>query len=265
MTKASDNAFPSILITEGTEPSAPAAGKQRLYIDSTTHLLKATNSSGTDRTIEGIAAGAITSSGLTMATARLLGRTTGSTGAVEEITVGSGLSLSAGSLTATGGSGLTQSYIGYNTIGGSVEQATAGRQYMKSVTLAADSQLLSIDAYMSGQVDNFTSLAAVVLTDAAGVPTLLIGAAQAPSILMTNSTSGFPDPARWLSIPMGIYLTAGTYWIGIAFGNNYFNINYDSGADVYQANTAGYVAGAHASLTQTTSARKYSIRGNILS
>lgn len=108
MTKASDNAFPSILITEGTEPSAPAAGKQRIYIDSTTHLLKATNSSGTDRTIEGIAAGAITSSGLTQATARLLGRTTASTGAIEEITVGSGLTLAAGSLSASGGGGGTQ-------------------------------------------------------------------------------------------------------------------------------------------------------------
>lgn len=53
MTKASDNAFPSILVTEGTEPSAPAAGKQRLYIDSTTHKLKRTDSSGTDVTIEG--------------------------------------------------------------------------------------------------------------------------------------------------------------------------------------------------------------------
>ncbi len=49
--------------------------------------------------------GAITTSGLTMATARLLGRTTASTGAVEEITVGSGLSLSGGTLTATGGGG----------------------------------------------------------------------------------------------------------------------------------------------------------------
>jgi hypothetical protein len=47
--------------------------------------------------------GAVTASGLTMATARLLGRTTASTGAVEEITVGAGLSLSAGALTATGG------------------------------------------------------------------------------------------------------------------------------------------------------------------
>jgi hypothetical protein len=55
VTKASDNAFPSVLITEGTEPSAPAAGKQRLYIDSTTHKLKRTDSSGTDVTIESTA------------------------------------------------------------------------------------------------------------------------------------------------------------------------------------------------------------------
>lgn len=47
--------------------------------------------------------GAYTASGQTMATARLLGRTTASTGAAEEITVGSGLSLTGGSLTATGG------------------------------------------------------------------------------------------------------------------------------------------------------------------
>lgn len=45
--------------------------------------------------------------GITMNTARLLGRTTASAGAAEEITVGSGLSLSAGALTATGGSAET--------------------------------------------------------------------------------------------------------------------------------------------------------------
>jgi hypothetical protein len=54
-----------------------------------------------------VAAGAITTSGLTQATARILGRTTASTGAVEEIQIGSGLSLSAGELSATGGSGVT--------------------------------------------------------------------------------------------------------------------------------------------------------------
>ncbi len=59
MTKASDNAFPSLLITEGTEPSAPAAGKQRVYIDSTTHHLMRTNSSGTETDIETAAAGGL--------------------------------------------------------------------------------------------------------------------------------------------------------------------------------------------------------------
>ncbi len=55
--------------------------------------------------------GAIGSSGLTQNSARLLGRTTASAGAVEEITVGSGLSLSAGSLTATGGSQTIPQYL----------------------------------------------------------------------------------------------------------------------------------------------------------
>lgn len=47
--------------------------------------------------------GAVTSSGLTMATARILGRTTASTGAIEELTIGSGLTLSGGTLAASGG------------------------------------------------------------------------------------------------------------------------------------------------------------------
>lgn len=45
-----------------------------------------------------VAPGAATSSGLTMATARLLGRTTASTGAIEEITVSTGLALASGGL-----------------------------------------------------------------------------------------------------------------------------------------------------------------------
>lgn len=47
------------------------------------------------------AGGAITNSGITISTARLAGRTTGSTGALEEISIGAGLTLSAGSLSVT--------------------------------------------------------------------------------------------------------------------------------------------------------------------
>jgi hypothetical protein len=52
------------------------------------------------------ASGSITSSGLTQATARILGRTTASTGSVEEIQIGSGLSLSAGELSSTVSAGI---------------------------------------------------------------------------------------------------------------------------------------------------------------
>lgn len=55
-------------------------------------------SAGTDY----VAPGAFTTSGLTMATARLLGRTTAGTGASEEISVGAGLTLSGGTLVNAG-------------------------------------------------------------------------------------------------------------------------------------------------------------------
>jgi hypothetical protein len=57
------------------------------------------------------ASGSITSSGLTQATARMLGRTSSSTGAVEEITIGSGLSLSAGELSSTVSAGIPATIV----------------------------------------------------------------------------------------------------------------------------------------------------------
>ena len=48
MTKASDNDFPSVLLTEqGSAPSSPAASHQRLYIRTSDHTLVTVNSSGT--------------------------------------------------------------------------------------------------------------------------------------------------------------------------------------------------------------------------
>ena len=46
-----------------------------------------------------------TAIGANLSSGKLLGRSTAGTGAIEEISVGSGLTLSAGTLTATGGGG----------------------------------------------------------------------------------------------------------------------------------------------------------------
>jgi hypothetical protein len=70
----------------------------RVNVDTHTHVVAEVTGAA--------ASGSITTSGLTQATARILGRTTASTGSIEEIQIGSGLSLSAGELSATG-SGVT--------------------------------------------------------------------------------------------------------------------------------------------------------------
>jgi 2-keto-4-pentenoate hydratase len=46
MAKASDNPYPSMLVVEGTVPASPAAGRQRIYIDTADHVFKRVDSSG---------------------------------------------------------------------------------------------------------------------------------------------------------------------------------------------------------------------------
>jgi hypothetical protein len=78
----------------------------------------ATAAAGARTNLGAAASGAVTGSGLTMTTARILGRTTASTGAIEEITIGSGLSLSAGTLSSTAGGGTVTSVGGTGSVNG---------------------------------------------------------------------------------------------------------------------------------------------------
>jgi hypothetical protein len=60
MAKASDNVFPKLIVAEGTVPSNPAAGQQKLYVDSADHKLKRVNSSGAVTAIESAGGGGST-------------------------------------------------------------------------------------------------------------------------------------------------------------------------------------------------------------
>jgi len=119
-------------------------------------------SASTARTNLGVAsAGAVTGSGLTMATARLLGRSTASTGAVEEITVGSGLTLSAGTLSASGGGGTPGGSSGqpqwnnggvFAGMSGSSWNDSTQTLAVKNVSLASGGELVApyITVYQAG-------------------------------------------------------------------------------------------------------------------
>jgi hypothetical protein len=133
--------------------------------------------------------------GLTMATARLLGRTTASTGAAEEITVGSGLSLSAGTLTSTG-SGGTVTTVGFT--GGLISVATAtttpaltvagtsgGIVYFSSASTWASSAALAANAIVLG---GGAGVAPATTTTGTGVVTALgIAVNSGAGGLVTNT------------------------------------------------------------------------------
>lgn len=102
-------------------------------------LLTAADKAAGRTAIDAAVIGAIGSSGLTMATDRLLGRTTASAGAVEEISVGTGLTLSGGTLSAAGGT-VTSIAAGAGLTGGTI----------------TDSGTVALDVY-SGSTANNTS------------------------------------------------------------------------------------------------------------
>lgn len=259
----------------GDHASRPAGNAQpdgSLY-SCTTHGLiykssYAGNTWSTWATLGAAPSGSITASGYTQSTARLLGRTTGSTGAIEEISVGSGLSLAAGSLSATGGSGLTHAFVGYNTIGGSTEAITARRWYLKKITIAAAGVLASVGCYVKQTSAGTTACIGVgVFEDNAGSPRYLLGinSGTVDSVTWLEHNSGSAGDARWFHLPLGIYVPAADYWIGVTSDSTTYQLYKDgSGGDRYFTPSTGIRYSDAGLFTVTTTTDKYSIRGSLI-
>ncbi len=185
-----------------------------------------------------VAPGSVLTSGLTMATARLLGRTTASTGAIEAITVGSGLSLSAGTLTATGSGGTvtTVSVATANGFAGTVATATT----TPVITLTT-----SITGILSG---NGTAISAATTTGSGSVvlattPTLvtpILGVATGTSLTLTGGlTSGAVSGTTGFADFKG--LTSGTVRLSVAdaAGTWTMKLPTSAGTNLYVLQTDG--------------------------
>lgn len=135
----------------------------------TPSALVLTNATGTPAAINLTNGTALPYSGITQNTGKLLGRTTASSGATEEITVGTGLSLSSGTLSSTGGSGTVTSVSGTGTVNGLTLTGTV----TSSGSLTLGGTLSSVD--LSTQVTGTLPIAngGTNATTAAGARTSL--------------------------------------------------------------------------------------------
>lgn len=163
---------------------------------------------------------------------------------------------------ASGGGGLTQAYVGYNTIGGSTETpGSNSKVYAKQIVLAAGRVINSIGAYLSAATGAFGGPAAALYTDVTGAPGLVIAAT--PGLIYNNALG---NGARWIDVPFGVYAPAGTYWIAVRIADTggavLPTIAYDAGSDdtmIAGSNSFPDWSGG------TVTARKFSIRASVLS
>lgn len=162
------------------------------------------------------------------------------------------------------GGGLTHTYVGYNTAGGSNTAMLGGTAYMKKITLASAGWLGSIGVYIDHTAStNVQSLSAWVLSDNAGTPNLIIAVGP----YLPNPSFFINTTARWVDIAIGTHLPAGDYWLVVqrpVDSGTDLRIYYDgSGSDKTQAiGNAWNADGSLYTISDTTN--KYSIRGSIL-
>jgi hypothetical protein len=166
--------------------------------------------------------------------------------------------------TATGGSsGITQVYVGYNTVGASSEATTNQKILAKSFTTTAFCELLSVEAHMRTVGGNVGNMAVGLWENNAGVPGTLIAGNLGPVTSLVLTTSG-TGAFRWFGMPLSAYLAASTtYWIGVMFDAD-FDIKYDtSGAD-HTITSGGWWLPDWGFYSDSDTTKKYSIRGNTI-
>lgn len=165
---------------------------------------------------------------------------------------------------------------GHTTIGTTSQGAsfdnpgTAPTWYFKKVTLTQDALLTSVLAWVKGDAANGQALTAGVWSDNAGAVGNVVAMANQST---RNAGTGallqgvlIGTTARQMAFPIGKWLPAGTYWLGVWLGTSVSNsilIAYASGtgADKKQTATANFFQDAP---TTSATTNDFSIAADLL-
>ena len=201
---------------------------ERLLLNATDNLANLANAATARTNLGAAGSGAVGSSGLTMATARLLGRTTAGSGAVEEITLGSGLSFSGTTLNASsapaGSSGQLQwnnggnaAGLGTSSIDGSGNLTFSGRWIVSTNGAASAPPVAITGTWFTGGTATTTK------------PQLLIEPAGTTSTSWSTSGTGFG-----VNAPSGF--AGDLAWFGV---NGVMRFKFDNGNKRFHLYTDG--------------------------
>jgi len=119
--------------------------------------------------------------------ARLLGRSAGSAGSAQEITVGSGLSLSGGTLTATGGGSGTVTHTAGALTANSFVFGN-GTDDIKATAAATNGQLLIGSTSANPVAATLTGSSSLTVTNGAGSITLAVATGGVTNAMLANSS-----------------------------------------------------------------------------
>ncbi|MEJ0053947.1 MAG: tail fiber domain-containing protein [bacterium] len=172
--------------TAGTDISVTASGNTITFnLPTASAANRGLLSSSDWTTFNGkVSTGAFTSSGLTLSTGKLLGRSLDGTGAAEEITVGSGLSLSGGTLSASGS--------GISALGPSGQTQSGATVTIATSTSLANGVTSALVVVGSSNTLMFTPSVSGVLT----VPGGGTGAGTLTGLVSGNGTNAFTATAN---------------------------------------------------------------------
>lgn len=118
----------------------------------------------------------------------------------------------------TAGGGVTRSTLGTTSVGGSF--ATRG-MYIKKITLATAGLLAGINCHIKGDGSNHLQSTGVLYSDSGGSPTNVLFWSHTTVNTTPTRLNGptLNTTARWVTFPVGVWLAAGDYWIGIWFND----------------------------------------------
>jgi hypothetical protein len=169
-----------------------------------------------------------------------------------------------------GGGGLSHSYVGKNAIGASLLSLTDKVWAIKKITLAADGLLASIGAYIKDSASGgVVSFGVALWADNSNDVGIQIGGMTSPTLSLLPEGPASTSSQRWYHRAVGMWLTAGDYWIGVAqldhSGAEAISLAYDTGGSDKSITSGGTWIPDGGFYSRTNTTRDHSIRASVLS